>query len=72
VAASEVDRYVAWPGQASSYALGRDEIRNLRQAAERALGPRFDLRAFHDAVLEDGCVPLPYLREKLASWTSRQ
>jgi uncharacterized protein (DUF885 family) len=69
LAASEVDRYVAWPGQASSYLLGAIEIRALRKAAEDALGPRFDLRAFHDAVLEDGCVPLPYLREKLGRWT---
>ena len=68
-AASEVDRYVAWPGQAASYMLGATEIRALRKAAEDALGPRFDLRAFHDVVLEDGCVPLPYLREKLERWT---
>jgi uncharacterized protein (DUF885 family) len=70
LAASEVDRYVAWPGQASSYTLGRDEIRRLREGAERELGPRFDLRTFHDALLEDGCVPLPFLREKLGRWVA--
>jgi uncharacterized protein (DUF885 family) len=65
-AASEVDRYVAWPGQATSYLLGALEIRRLREDAERALGPRFDLRAFHDAVLEDGAVTLPMLRGRIA------
>jgi uncharacterized protein (DUF885 family) len=69
-AASEVDRYVAWPGQATSYALGALEISALRARAEWALGPRFDVRAFHDAVLEDGAVPLPALREKLARWVA--
>lgn len=69
-AASEVDRYVAWPGQATSYALGALEISALRARAEWALGPRFDVRAFHDAILEDGAVPLPVLREKLARWVA--
>ncbi|HEY6004493.1 MAG TPA: DUF885 domain-containing protein [Anaeromyxobacter sp.] len=65
-AASEVDRYVAWPGQATAYMLGSLEIRRLREEAEKALGPRFDIRAFHDAVLEDGSVTLPMLRERIA------
>ena len=64
-AASEVDRYAAWPGQATSYMLGALEIRRLRAEAEQALGPRFDLRAFHDAVLEDGAITLPMLRERV-------
>ncbi|HEX9051611.1 MAG TPA: DUF885 domain-containing protein [Anaeromyxobacter sp.] len=64
-AASEVDRYAAWPGQATSYMLGQLEIRRLRAEAEQALGPRFDLRAFHDAVLENGAVPLGVLRDRI-------
>ena len=63
-----VDRYPVWPAQGLSYALGRLEIRRLRAEAERALGPRFDVRAFHDAVLEDGVIPLPMLREKMERW----
>jgi uncharacterized protein (DUF885 family) len=69
-AASEVDRYVAWPGQATAYLLGALEITSLRASAERELGARFDVRAFHDAVLEDGAVPLPALREKLTRWVA--
>ena len=64
-AASEVDRYCAWPGQATSYMLGQLEIRRLRTEAERALGSRFDVRAFHDAVLENGAVPLDVLRQRI-------
>jgi uncharacterized protein (DUF885 family) len=64
-AASEVDRYAAWPGQATSYMLGAIEIRRLRSEAERSLGPKFDVRAFHDAVLEDGAVTLPMLRTRI-------
>ena len=65
-AATEVDRYVAWPGQASAYMLGALEIPRLRGEVEKALGSRFDVRAFHDAVLEDGAVTLPMLRERIA------
>jgi uncharacterized protein (DUF885 family) len=55
--AAEVDRYIAVPGQATSYMLGALEIRRLREQAEAALGDRFDIRAFHDLVLEDGAIP---------------
>ncbi len=72
LAAAEVDRYVAWPGQATAYALGALEIAALRARAQEALGDRFDVRAFHDAVLEDGAVPLPVLREKLARWVAER
>ncbi len=71
-AASEVDRYVAWPGQATSYMLGALEIRRLRADAEKSLGQRFDIRAFHDAVLEDGAVSLPMLRERIARFVDAQ
>jgi uncharacterized protein (DUF885 family) len=69
--ASEVDRYIIYPGQATSYMLGMLEIRAARDEAQRAMGPRFDIKAFHDRVLEDGGVPLIYLREKIRTW-SRQ
>jgi uncharacterized protein (DUF885 family) len=64
----EVDRYISVPGQASSYMLGNLEIRALRTEAERRLGDRFDVREFHDRVLESGALPLPALRSKLAAW----
>ncbi len=72
VAASEVDRYAAWPGQASAYMLGEIEIERLRREAQAALGARFDVRAFHDAVLEAGTVPLPYLDEMIRAWVARR
>ena len=62
---TEVDRYIAWPGQALSYYLGEIEIRGDRARAEKALGEKFDIRAFHDAVLSTGSVPLPVLRERI-------
>ncbi len=58
---TEVDRYISWPGQALSYYLGEMAIRDARAKAEKALGPKFNIRAFHDAVLETGSVPLPVL-----------
>jgi uncharacterized protein (DUF885 family) len=66
---SEVDRYIAWPGQAVGYMVGALEIRRLREETERRLGPRFDVRRFHDRVLEDGLVPMGALRAKLERWT---
>jgi uncharacterized protein (DUF885 family) len=67
-AAQEVDRYIAWPGQAPSYLLGYEEILSLRRDAEKRLGARFDLRAFHDAVLAGGGQTLPVLRTRIESW----
>ncbi len=67
-AAQEIDRYIAWPGQAPSYLLGYQEIVALRREAERELGERFDLRGFHDAVLGDGSSTLPMLRERVRNW----
>jgi uncharacterized protein (DUF885 family) len=67
-AAQEVDRYISWPGQATSYMTGYLEIHRLRVEAEKALGSRFDLRAFHDRVLGGGSVPLPVLRARVEAW----
>jgi uncharacterized protein (DUF885 family) len=62
---TEVDRYISWPGQALSYYLGEMAIIEARAKAEAALGSRFDLRAFHDTVLNLGSVPLPVLRSRI-------
>ena len=61
----EVDRYIIWPGRATAYMVGALEIERLRADAQRRLGDRFDIKRFHDAVLEDGSLPLPLLRAKL-------
>jgi len=63
--ANEVDRYISWPGQALSYELGYLKIRELRAKAEKALGPAFDIRHFHDTVLSTGSVPLPVLEQRI-------
>ena len=63
--ANEVDRYISWPGQALSYELGYLKIMELRAKAEKALGPKFDLRAFHDTILSLGSVPLPVLEQRI-------
>jgi uncharacterized protein (DUF885 family) len=65
---TEVDRYISWPGQALSYYLGEMAILKARHKAEAALGTKFNLRAFHDAVLELGSVPLPVLEEHIDEW----
>jgi uncharacterized protein (DUF885 family) len=62
---TEVDRYISWPGQALSYYLGERDIRENRARAEKALGPRFSLRAFHDVVLQLGSVPLPEIDRRI-------
>ena len=65
----ETQRYVAWPAQALAYKVGELRILSIRQAAERRLGERFDIRAFHDALLDDGPMPLPVLERHMQSWT---
>jgi uncharacterized protein (DUF885 family) len=68
---TEVDRYISWPGQALSYYLGEMAIEKARRKAEAALGPKFNVRAFHDAVLELGCVPLPVLEEHIEAFIAK-
>jgi uncharacterized protein (DUF885 family) len=65
---SEVDRYIAGPGQATSYMVGRLEIERLRAEAEARLGKKFDIREFHDQILENGAVPLSLLRTHVRAW----
>src|SRR5205085_2565189 len=64
----EVDRYIVWPGQALAYKIGELKIRELRAGAERSLGPEFNIRGFHDAVLEQGAVPLSILEPHVHQW----
>ncbi len=70
--ATEVDRYIAWPGQALAYKLGQMKILELRERARQELGPRFDLRAFHDASLDDGPMPLDVLEANMNRWIAAQ
>ena len=71
-AIQEVERYIAWPGQAVSYKIGELKIMAIRQKAEKALGNRFDIRAFHDQVLKDGAMPLAIFETKMDSWIKSQ
>lgn len=69
---TEIDRYISWPGQALSYKLGELTIKRLRREAEETLGRDFDLRAFHDAILANGSIPLATLEEQMAAWVAEQ
>ena len=69
---TEVDRYISWPGQALSYKLGELTIRRLRAEAEAKLGPKFDIRAFHDTFLDMGAVPLNVLEDQMHAWMASE
>jgi uncharacterized protein (DUF885 family) len=69
---TEVDRYISWPGQALSYKLGELKIVELRAQAEKELGAKFDIRKFHDAILEIGSVPLPVLDEHIRQFIATE
>jgi uncharacterized protein (DUF885 family) len=69
---AEVNRYITWPGQATAYKVGELRIRQLRAEAERRLGARFDLRGFHDAVLENGTVPLDVMEAQVKRWIAHR
>ena len=69
---SETDRYISWPAQALSYKLGQLKFRELRQRSERELGPKFDIRKFHDEMLDGGTLPLDLLEARTDKWIAEQ
>jgi uncharacterized protein (DUF885 family) len=69
---SETNRYIVWPGQACSYKIGMLKILELREQAKKELGPKFDLRGYHDLVLKNGALPLSLLEENVRAWIARQ
>ena len=72
VAQTETDRYIAWPGQALAYKMGQLAIRKLREDAKKQLGAKFDIKGFHDVVLNGGSMPLDLLQERVQRWIKEQ
>jgi uncharacterized protein (DUF885 family) len=72
LAQTEADRYIAWPGQALAYKMGQLTIRKLRDEAKAQLGSKFDIKAFHDEVLNGGSMPLDLLQERIKQWIKTQ
>jgi uncharacterized protein (DUF885 family) len=72
LAQTEADRYIAWPGQALAYKMGQLTIRKLREEAKAQLGTKFDIKAFHDEVLNGGAMPLDLLQERVVRWIKAQ
>src|ERR1051325_11138459 len=72
VAQTETDRYIAWPGQALAYKMGQLAIRKLREDAKAQLGSKFDIKAFHDEILNGGSMPLDLLQERVGRWIKEQ
>ena len=69
---AEVERYIAWPGQALSYKLGQFKIQELRDYCQQTLGDKFDIKAFHTQILVDGALPMPILEAKIKRWVAKQ
>jgi uncharacterized protein (DUF885 family) len=71
-ASLEIDRYIALPAQALTYKIGQLKISAIRAKAEKALGVKFDIRAFHDEILKDGAMPLDLLEAKMDGWIAKE
>ena len=69
---TETDRYISWPGQALSYKIGEIKIRELRKLAEASLGTDFDIREFHEVILEQGTVTLPILEKRINQYIAQK